>query len=83
MDATAKRELASAITETMRIHEESYTRRDSGLRAPGYYALNWRQSAERATQDPDLVDLLSVLCMSGFADVPEWAERVLAVKQAA
>jgi hypothetical protein len=77
MDANAKRELAHAIRATINIHESSYSfPRDR-------YAMNWTAAAEQATLDKDLVDLVVVLCMSGFSDVPEWAERQLAQKQAA
>jgi hypothetical protein len=71
MTPDAKRELATAILETIRVHEDSYE-------GDFKYALSWSEAAERACQDPDLVDLVYSMCVAAYVDFPEWAERQMA-----
>jgi hypothetical protein len=75
MTPDAKRELATAILETIRVHEESYE-------GDFKYALSWGEAAQRTCKDPDLVDLVCSMCCAGYVDFPEWAEGVLAKSNA-
>jgi len=70
MDLTAKRELATAILETCRLHNDSY---QGNFR----YGLGWYEAAEKGCADPDLAPLVYAMCAAGFCDFPEWAERQL------
>ena len=72
MNDAAKRELATAILETCRVHEESYD-------GNWHYRLSWGESAERACKDPDLVPLVYAMCCAGYVDFPEWSSRILGI----
>ena len=74
MDIKAKRELAQAYNETVRIHEESY------IPGTGRYKLSWEQAAEQACGDRDLVPLVYAMAAGGYSDYADWAERFGAVR---
>jgi hypothetical protein len=68
MSPDAKRELAEAITETVRIHEASWTD------AAGY-ELAWYDAAGKACTDRDLIPLVSAMLRSKCTDFILWAAR--------
>jgi hypothetical protein len=66
MDIGAKRELAHAFNETVRIHEASYEGKYK-------YGLTWQQAAERGCADKDLVPLVYAMAAGGMSDFADWA----------
>jgi len=77
MQNSAKYELAKAIIDTINAREGSY-RPGKYLGDLGCYTLTWQEAARQAIpDDPDTRDLVAAMCMSGYCDFPEWAERVL------
>ena len=69
MDIKAKRELAQAYNETVRIHEASYDN------AKHHYRMTWQEAAEQGCKDRDLVPLVYAMAASGYCDYADWAER--------
>jgi hypothetical protein len=69
MDTAAKRELARAYNETVRLHEASY----DGKSHYDHYELTWWTAAERGCQDKDLVPLVYAMAAGGYSDYAEWA----------
>ena len=67
MTREAKRELALAYNETVRLHEASYNKTSDT------YGLSWDSAARGACLDKDLVPLVYAMAASGYADYAEWA----------
>ena len=66
MTNEAKRELARAYNETVRIHEASYDGKYQ-------FKLTWHEAAEQACHDKDLVPLVYAMAAGGYSDFADWA----------
>lgn len=69
MDIAAKRELARAYNETVRIHEASYNKHTH------LFKLSWRHAATQACTDKDLIPLIYAMAAGGYSDYADWAAK--------
>jgi hypothetical protein len=63
--------IATLLKKTWDIREASY------IKGTYTYKSNWWEAASQATSDPELIPLLAAMLSSGFADFPEWADKIL------
>jgi len=76
MDKIAKRELANAILDTLRIHEASFEQTDP--RGWGFHRKDLLESAQEAGVDRDLQPIVGAMVGFGFSDFAIWATEFLA-----
>jgi hypothetical protein len=69
MTREAKQELAKAYNGTVHLHEASYNNTSDT------YLLTWRQAAEHACEDQDLVLIVYCMAVSGYSDFTDWAQQ--------
>lgn len=78
MHIDQKRELARAILNVYRIREDSFRAElRQNVMTRGSYEKSYEQAAEEAEVDSDLTPLVIAMLVAGYADIPEWANKML------
>lgn len=80
MKLEAKLELAKAILDTMRIRNEAYVKNSAVEYYAPKFTRTWEECMAEAGVDPDLQRLVYAMCVTGYCDYPDWAEKM--IKQA-